>query len=87
MTWQVSENGQVLSTQTTDSFLFPFVQAGVYTLSLTVTDANGDMASASTTVTVSSPAASATLVSRGHHDAGQLDRDLWQSGPRCRRRR
>ena len=62
MTWQVSENGQVLSTQTTDSFVFPYVQAGVYTISLTVTDANGDTVSASTAVTVNSPAASATLI-------------------------
>jgi NPCBM/NEW2 domain len=70
MTWQVSENGQVLSTQTTDSFVFPYVQAGVYTISLTVTDANGDTVSASTAVTVNSPAASATLINEDTNSQG-----------------
>ena len=64
LTWQVSENGQILLMQTTDSFLFPYNQAGVYTVSLTVTDANGDIASAATTVTISLPVASATLINQ-----------------------
>ena len=62
LTWQVWSNGQLLSSQTTNSFLFSYSQSGLYTVSLTVTDANRDTASASTNVTVNPPAASATLV-------------------------
>ena len=51
LTWQVSQNGQVLSTQTADSFAFAALQ-GSYTITVTVTDAQGDTASASTNVTV-----------------------------------
>jgi hypothetical protein len=64
MSWQVSENGQVLSAQTTDSFLFFYTQPGVYTISLTVTDVNGVHTSASTTVTINPLAASATPLNR-----------------------
>jgi NPCBM/NEW2 domain len=64
LTWQVSENGQSLLVQATDSFLFPYSQAGVYTVSLTVTDASGDIASTATTVTISLPVASATLINQ-----------------------
>ena len=62
LTWQLSQNGTVLSTQTTDSFVFARPQ-GTYTLTLTVTDAQGDTATASTTVTVVPAVASA---SRAH---------------------
>ena len=48
LTWQLSQNGTVLSTQTTDSFVFGAI-SGTYTLTLTVTDAQGDTATASTT--------------------------------------
>ena len=51
LTWQLSQGGTVLSTQTTDSFDFAAI-AGTYTLTLTVTDAGGDTATASTSVTV-----------------------------------
>ena len=64
LSWQVSRNGQVLSTQTTDSFLLAYTQPGVYTVSLTVTDSGGNTASASTTVTISPPASSATLLTK-----------------------
>ena len=54
LTWQVSQNGQVISTQTADSFVLPAV-SGTYTLSLTVTDAHGNTGTASTSVTASQP--------------------------------
>ena len=59
MTWQLSQNGTVISTQTTDSFVFGAI-SGTYTLTLTVTDAQGDTATASTTVSVVSASASAS---------------------------
>ena len=73
LTWQVSENGRVLSNQTSDSFQFSDTQAGVYTISLTVTDASGDTASASTTVTVSAADRFGDAHRPGYDDAGQLD--------------
>src|SRR5262249_12431099 len=59
LTWQVSQNGKVPLTQTTDSFLFPYSQPGVYTVMLTVKDGKGNQTTASTTVTVSAPASPA----------------------------
>jgi hypothetical protein len=53
LTWQLSRNGTVLSTQTTDSFVFGAI-SGTYTLTLTVTNAQGNSASANTSVTVTS---------------------------------
>ena len=41
LTWQLSQNGTVMSTQTTDSFDFAAL-SGTYTIALTVTDAQGD---------------------------------------------
>jgi len=61
LTWQVSQNGDVLLNQTTDSFLFPYSQPGVYTITLTVNDGHGDLAASSTNVTVN-PAASAAFI-------------------------
>ena len=61
LTWQVSQQGKVLLTQTTDSFLFPYSQLGAYTVSLTVSDGQGELATTSTTVTVAPPA-SATMI-------------------------
>ena len=60
LTWQLSQNGEVLSTQTTDSFSFAAL-SGAYTISLTVTDANGDTATASTQVTLDPKITSAAL--------------------------
>ncbi len=60
LTWQLSQDGTVLSTQTTDSFSFAAL-SGAYTISLTATDANGDTATASTQVTVDPKITSATL--------------------------
>ena len=59
MTWQLAQNGTVLSTQTADSFVFGAI-SGTYTLTLTVTDAQGDMATASTSVVVTPAVASAS---------------------------
>ncbi len=70
LTWQVSENGQVLSTATTDSFVFAYATPGVYTIALTVEDGNGNTASSSETVTVNSPAASAALVKQDNTTEG-----------------
>ncbi len=61
LTWQVSQNGNVLSTQTADSFAFAAI-SGTYTLNLTVTDAQGDQATASTTVTVVPDVRTASLI-------------------------
>ena len=61
LTWQLSQNGTVLSTQTTDSFVFGAI-SGTYTLTLTVTDAQGDTATASTNVSVVTAAASAQFL-------------------------
>ncbi len=51
MMWQLSQNGTVVSTQTTDSFTFGAL-SGTYTLALTVTDSQGNTGTASTVVTV-----------------------------------
>ena len=69
LTWQVSENGTILSTQTSDSLAFTYPESGVYTIELTVTDANGDTASSSDTVTVNPVTATATLI--GHNTTTQ----------------
>ena len=61
LTWTLSQNGTVVSTQTTDSFVFGAI-SGTYTLALTVTDAQGDTATASTTVSVNSSAATASFI-------------------------
>ena len=55
LSWQVSENGSVLSTVTSDSFSFAYLAPGVYTVGLTVTDSNGNTATSSSTVTVILP--------------------------------
>ena len=81
MTWQVSENGQILSTQTTDSFLFPYVQAGVYTISLTVTDAERRYRFGQHRCDGEFSRRLGHADQPGHQDAGQLDRSLRQSGP------
>jgi hypothetical protein len=51
LTWQLSQNGQVISTQTADSLLLTGL-LGTYTLGLTVADGNGNQGTASTTFTV-----------------------------------
>ena len=61
LTWQLSQNGVILSTQTADSFVFG-ASSGTYTLVLTVTDAEGDAATASTSVVVSATPASAQFI-------------------------
>ena len=69
LTWTVLSNGQTLSTQTSDSFAFTYPGSGVYTIELTVTDANGNTASSSDTVTVNPVTATATLI--GHNTTTQ----------------
>ena len=70
LTWQVSENGTILSTQTSDYLgVITCPGSGVYTIELTVTDANGDTASSSDTVTVNPVTATATLI--GHNTTTQ----------------
>ena len=59
MTWQLAQNGKIVSTQTTDSFVFGAI-SGTYTLTLTVTDAQGDTVTASTSVVVTPGSASAS---------------------------
>jgi hypothetical protein len=61
LTWQLSQNGQVLTTQTADSFAFAAL-SGTYTISLTVTDAAGATATASTSITEQAPDTSAALI-------------------------
>ena len=61
LSWQLEQNGQVVSTQTADSFAFAAL-SGTYTLNLTVTDAQGDQATASTTVTVVPDVPTASLI-------------------------
>ena len=85
LTWQVSQSGKVLLTQTTDSFLFPYSQPGAYTVSLTASDGQGELATTSTTVTVASPCLGHPD-RLGHQDAGQLDRGLRRPGLRHRLR-
>ena len=70
LSWQLSQNGTVISTQTTDSFVFA-AMSGTYTLTLTVTDAQGDTATASTSVVVTAAVASATFVARDSTTAGR----------------
>ncbi len=71
LTWQVSEDGEVLTTDTTDSFVFPYTQPGIYTLTLTVTDSNGDTASSSTAVTVTSQVTSASFLKEDETTGGE----------------
>ncbi len=52
LTWQLAQAGRVISTRTTDSYLLDAPAPGTYTLSVTVADASGDTATASTVVTV-----------------------------------
>lgn len=52
MTYSVSLNGTVLTTQTTDSFIFKSLQDGLYTITGTATDSSGSSASASATIEV-----------------------------------
>ena len=59
MTWQLAQNGTIVSTQTTDSFVFGAI-SGTYTLTLTVTDAQGGTATVSTSVVVTPGSASAS---------------------------
>ncbi len=61
LTWQVSQNGQILSTQTTDSFTFA-PSSGTYTISVTASDAQGHTATASTTATLKPQTASVAFV-------------------------
>ncbi len=61
LTWQVSQNGQVISTQTGDSYVLPAV-SGTYTVTLTAANSQGTKASASTTVTVVGDSPSASLL-------------------------
>jgi NPCBM/NEW2 domain len=61
MSWQLSQNGQVIASQTSDSFAFTAL-SGTYTLSLTVTNAQGSTGTASTTITVVPDDPSATLL-------------------------
>ena len=70
LTWQLSQNGTVISTQTTDSFVFAAL-SGTYTLALTVTDAQGDTAMADTTVVVTPAVAAASYVMFDSHTEGQ----------------
>ena len=70
LTWQLSQNGTVISTQTTDSFVFAAL-SGTYTLALTVTDAQGDTATANTTVVVTPAVAAASYVMLDSHTEGQ----------------
>ena len=70
MTWQLSQNGIVLSTQTTDSFVLGAI-SGAYTLTLTVTDAQGDTATASSNVVVTPATASASYLKLDSHTEGQ----------------
>ena len=60
LTWQLAQNGTIQSTQSADSFVFGAL-SGSYTLTLNVTDAQGDFATASTNVTVVPAVASASL--------------------------
>ena len=59
LTWQLSQGGKVLSTLTTDSFAFAAL-SGAYTITLTVTNAQGATVTASTNVEVTAPIASAS---------------------------
>ena len=69
LSWQLSQNGTVISTQTTDSFAFA-AMSGTYTLTLTVTDAQGGTATASTSVVVTPAVTSAAFVARDSTTAG-----------------
>ena len=69
LTWQLSQNGMILSTQTADSFVFGAI-SGSYTLAVTVTDAAGDTATASTSVVVCPTPASAQFIVVDSHTGG-----------------
>jgi NPCBM/NEW2 domain len=75
LTWQLSQNGTVVSTQTTDSFVFGAL-SGSYTLNLTVTNAQGATAQASTVVTVVPATATASDYVSDSFTQGQ-----WSAGP------
>ena len=70
LTWQVSEDDEVLTTDATDSFVFPYTQPGVYTLTLTVTSANGATAQSSTIITVNPQVAAASVVKEDYTTGG-----------------
>jgi hypothetical protein len=70
LTWQLSQNGTVVSTQTADSFVFAAL-SGTYTLTLIVTNAQGNTATASTSVSVISANASAAFAFEYLGEGGQ----------------
>ena len=63
LTWQLSQNGAVLSTRTSDSFAFGAL-SGTYTITLTAADGQGHTATASSQVTVYPTIAMANLSSK-----------------------
>ena len=69
LTWQLAQNGTVLSTQTTDSFVFGAI-SGTYTITLTVTDAQGDTATTNTSIVVTPANESASYFMTDSHTVG-----------------